>query len=94
MRFYKYRTKWSSGSYGWEYASIPDWSSPKEFFNGIAESNNWSEHFRGVVYHKVSLSKLPKEWVEEEIRHAKEDIASRKEYIQSLKEFYEEKSSK
>lgn len=87
MRFYKYRTEWSCGPdprKGWHYATIPDWQKPEEFFADICERHDFSDKFHGVKYYKVQ--KPPKEWLEQEIKDAKEEIKSKKEYLKQLQE--------
>lgn len=64
MKFYKYRTTWSSGPSTWEYIRLPEGETPKSFFREMEREHEWSEHFRGIDYRKTEP---PREWLEKEI---------------------------
>jgi len=68
MRFYKYRTQWSSSPGKWKIVQVPDELVLKKFFNEMAWDSNWSEHFRGIQYRRISP---PKEWLETQVAHLK-----------------------
>ena len=71
MKFYKYRISWSGSIGKWLYVQLPAWlETPKSFFDKKAREHDWSEHFRGIEYHKVKLP--PKEWLEKEITSLRE----------------------
>jgi len=86
MTYYKWREMSSSGYSSWEYIALPDYISNKEVGSYLDDQNmlnNWSEHFRGVEWHKVK--RMPRREIESKIKSAQSSIEWHQENLKLLK---------
>lgn len=79
------RTRWSSGYSSPEYrVSLSPWSDNDidELCRSINDSNNWSEHYRGVDV--ISIDCVPPQVLEREINELRRDIAHKTALLNAL----------
>ncbi len=99
--WYKYRTGASSGHSDWRFCFVSDSYLAKlkpknkrdelaEIFERDCNANTSSEHYRGVEWIKVDVSKIPSEVIESKLNSAKSNL----EFYKSNVKFYEEEMKK
>ncbi|AVH85267.1 hypothetical protein RsoM2USA_339 [Ralstonia phage RsoM2USA] len=89
MKWYRYRSHWSSHVSSWEYAYVCWDASDSDIGDIVAEDmdrNNWSDHYRGYDWEWTTP---PKEVVDDRLRAVTEEIASLEKTLEFLKKYQE-----
>lgn len=89
MKWYRYRTKWSSGNSTWTFDFVTDNSSSDtdmtEHIGEIIGDQSWSEHYRGFDW---EWAQPTRDIVEKHIAETAGRISSLTKQLEALKEYH------
>ena len=90
MKWYRYRTRWSSRIVEWEYEYIGDWANDEfmeDFLSEKMESYKWWDSYRGYDWEWANPAK---EIIQMHLDQAERDLISQEKIVSALRSALEE----